>query len=393
MTQSRSPQRQTQRLKMVLPMIIHGSTVVAAVDTGSEDNVIASKVVADLGLTIEDAPEHQKEFRTGNNRIVKALGRVRTYCTFAKDQGELMPCSFWVFQTLITPLIMGMAFLIQTETMTRNRHRLQQRCQTAGRPLICASLDNQKRRLHCSISVPLTGRDRYNEDLPRAAAVPVLALADTGSELDLISIDCCQRLGLLSHAESSEDIFVQFADGSIAALSGRVDLQVSPGNLLSSTRTFYILNDMTCDLILGEDFLYQLDAFESYKELFSIIEDNGPSNINTIVWLTKLERLWFKKARSDSSDASQATSDHAHTEGYLKFIDTLDAQENRRREEADNVISRTPVAQRAAAHAREEAQRAIFDRIRRTRVAVMDRLGTFSGNSNAINTEGDGSST
>lgn len=103
--------RTTRKPKMDLPMILKGETIISTPDSGSEDNIISREVVSALGLQIDDATEHQKEYRMGNNRIVKALGLVRTTCTFAKDTEVELDCLFYVFNTLITPLIMGMAFV------------------------------------------------------------------------------------------------------------------------------------------------------------------------------------------------------------------------------------------------------------------------------------------
>jgi len=77
-------QRKLPKPKMELPMILKGKTILATPDSGSEDNIISREVVTALGLHIEDAKEHQKEYRMGNNRIVKALGRVWIECTFFK---------------------------------------------------------------------------------------------------------------------------------------------------------------------------------------------------------------------------------------------------------------------------------------------------------------------
>ena len=128
-------------------------------------------LVNELGLSVGAGVENQKEFRMGDGKVIRALGKVITECAFAKEPNLRLRCIFYVLQCLITPLIMGMSFLDETQTLSKNRHRLQPRSYLPGAVMDFCGLDSPKRRLFCI-----------------AESQPMLVNADTGSEVDLISL-------------------------------------------------------------------------------------------------------------------------------------------------------------------------------------------------------------
>ena len=155
-----------------LPMIIQGSTIISRPDSGSEDNIIAADVLSMLNLNMDTAPEHRKEFRVANGRSVWALGRIMVTCAFAKDRTLELHCTFYVFANLTSSLIMGMPFLDETQTLVKYQYRFQPRTIPSFGPLQLSSLNNPRRRLYCLVNSP-----------------PKLANADTGSEIDLMSLE------------------------------------------------------------------------------------------------------------------------------------------------------------------------------------------------------------
>ena len=280
---------ETPRLKkkMELPITINGFTIAACPDSGSEENIIARDEAIHLSLNIEDAPEYQKEFRVANGSIVTALGRTLVVCNFEKEPETNYHCFFYVFKTLVVPLIIGMSFLSATETLTKNKHRLKFHSIPRGGPLQLYALNNPAQRIRCI-----------------ADSKPILANADTGSELDLISAFYARKRGYLMSKLGPHDNKVQFADGSESYLAGKVDLTIivgnSGGHLIRGIqegqrlrRTFYVLQGLTSDMLLGEELLDETNAFETYKDAFSEDEYRGTlSSVNTIVWLkTPLEYL------------------------------------------------------------------------------------------------------
>lgn len=104
-------------------MIIAGTKITAAPDSGSMENVIGEGTANELRLELGNDEQHQKEFRKPDGRITKAIGRVIAVCSFAKDQVENMSCYFYVLKKQSAP-VMGETFLTATETLSKSRHRM-----------------------------------------------------------------------------------------------------------------------------------------------------------------------------------------------------------------------------------------------------------------------------
>jgi len=128
----------------------------------------------------------------------------------------------------------------------------------------------------------------------------VLANADTGSEIDLVSAEFCHRRDFSITAVNISSPMVQFADGSTASLLGQIQTKLVIGKIggLEIARTFYVLEDLTCDMLLGEELLNESDAFETFKDAFFTNNDECLAQVNTIVWLNKWER-WFSRNKTE----------------------------------------------------------------------------------------------
>ena len=287
--------------KVDLPMIIQGSTFISRPDSGSEENIIAADVLSTLDVKMDTAPEHCKEFRIANGRSVWALGRIMVNCTFAKDRTVELRCVFYVFQTLTSALIMGMPFLDETQTLVKHQYRLQPRTIPSFRPVQISSLNSPRKRLYCLVD-----------------SQPRLANADTGSEIDVMSLDYALKRGFSMTDVGLSSSTVQFADGSTSELVGKVRVLIVLGTPEGPRviTTFYVLDGLTCDILFGEDFLDKTTAFETYREAFSIIEcDNDAAEVNGIVWFNAVESYLSRgidalarKSRSVNGAVLQTTS-------------------------------------------------------------------------------------
>lgn len=146
------------------------------------------------------------------------------------------------------------------------------------------------------------GQVAYDETWKRE---PILANADTGSEIDLVSADFCYRrnLPISKKINGGGDPMVQFADGSTASVLGQIQLRVVIGKFrvgsFGKALTFYVLEDLTCSMLLGEGFLNESNAFEAYKDAFTIDDDEDLAQVNTIIWLKKWER-WLSRNKSET---------------------------------------------------------------------------------------------
>lgn len=133
---------------------------------------------------------------------------------------------------LICPFIMGMPLLNKAETPAKYRHQLQMlEIPTSGPPQLCG-LGKPRRRLYC------------------------LANADRGFELDPIPRSCAQHRKFTSSGVESSTSVVQSADGGRSHRGGESDMLVVLGTYKSPRMmaTFYVLDGLTCDLLLGKHF-------------------------------------------------------------------------------------------------------------------------------------------
>lgn len=275
--------------KMVLPITIHGLTINSRADSGSEDNIIRRDLISRLNLGIENALEYRKKFCIANGKSVRALGRVCMKYGFAKDPSIEMCCTFYVFSQLISPIIMGMAFLDETETVTKHRYRLQPRLfrLLAGPPQLC-SLNNPRCRLLCIVN-----------------SLPGLANADTGSDMDLMSSSYVRRRGFVMTEVDLECSTIEFADATTALIVGKVDMPIVIGGdeEHQTLNIFYVLEELTCDVLLSEEYLFETNAFERYSHAFSYEDcDDDAVDVNAIMWVNTKEnhfsRIWNRRGPS-----------------------------------------------------------------------------------------------
>ncbi len=54
--------------------------------------------------------------------------------------------------------------------------------------------------------------------------------------------------------------------------------------------TFYVLEDLTCDILFGENFLHPNDIFQKHQTALGTCDGDGFSDANTIFWHRKGER-------------------------------------------------------------------------------------------------------
>lgn len=69
---------------------------------------------------------------------------------------------------------------------------------------------------------------------------------------------------------------------------------------------FYVLDDLICDILLGEEFLDQISAFETYQNSFASAGNSDcPPEVNVIRWYNRME-MRINRLIGNGSD--QATS-------------------------------------------------------------------------------------
>jgi hypothetical protein len=282
--------RQPSRTRLGLPITIdaHGmnATVLACADTGAEVNVMSDDLARSLGFQYETNAE-RKEFMMANGQVVESIGQCFAPCSFGveMDVTVAMSCMFYVLQQVASPIIMGMAFLEKTKTMTEHRERLVRVPRPVFQALSVRAMDRPRQLLVCGL----------NEKA-------ILATLDSGSEIDLISPRFALEHG---YEVLPGEYAIELADGSIAMTSGfaSVTLSVSsPNSSLSAhksqtTTDFYLLKNLFHDVIVGEDSQTELEIFTRHQHAIVPSSDVfGPLGLNLIRLLGPADRMlsWIR---------------------------------------------------------------------------------------------------
>jgi hypothetical protein len=269
----------TQRSKRILPMFLNGWRYDTIPDTGSLENAISAHHARRLRLRITG---RGRQFLMGNGSMAISLGMVRLKCAFAVDESCTTWQSFNVIDNLAVPVIMGKTFLDRTKTLTLHQHRLEAVWMSAKTTFRAMYLNRPRQLMRCYVN-----------------GKPVLANPDTGSEVDLMSPLYARQNALKIEALEEDEGWVQLADGSTAKLLGKTHVDLGfydsgdrwATGRKSHSRTFYLLDGLGTDVLLGEEILYDMHVFTEHKDSFVNLGNCGASiEMNLITWFDKRTR-------------------------------------------------------------------------------------------------------
>ena len=268
-----------------LPMIIGGKEIKAQPDSGAEcGNFMDSDLASKLNLRLRTQKGDCKRFAMGNGKIVKALGRVRAFCAFAKEAQTKMKCWFYVFDELASPLIMGSHFLEKTKTLSDHVHRLVDGIPSPSIvPMVnlIGSTQHAKRRFTAYID------HRYT-----------LINADSGSDLDLMSSTYVRAHGYRLDRRRRCRKRVRFADNTMAETIGQVNatLTLEDGSMYS--KTFDVLPKLTSDVLLGQFTLEEIKAFQIHRSSFvDVFAGERHLELSVLGYLGKVNEFLASKLR------------------------------------------------------------------------------------------------
>ncbi|KAJ8112905.1 hypothetical protein ONZ43_g5279 [Nemania bipapillata] len=343
------PKRRTKKRKKryVLPIVISSDAdavkIMTCPDSGSDENIISLEFVNRLGLKIYNSGYKPRRFSLANGKIMEAIGQVTAQCSFgagSPSDTSILDCIFHVFKSLAVPMIMGMEFLEQTETLSKHRDRLVERLVPSMQALRVNSVGRSRRNLICRL-------DTYIG----------CASADTGSDLDLVSLKFAR-----SRAFRIESAYEQleFADCSVGHTVGVIKASFSVGNLGGVDGflprgnvidlDFYVLEDLNSDILVGQDTINDLDVFSLHTESFipSIPKLDSPINFAAELSLEdQRENARREAARSEIEKLTgltklQAQEDEAAR--ILKFEEEREARLRPHMKSATNAKSADPAS-------------------------------------------------
>ncbi|KIW32348.1 uncharacterized protein PV07_03901 [Cladophialophora immunda] len=304
------------KLKWDVPIVLAGSEVLACPDTGSEQNILSKEIATQLGILDLVDSSRSGRFVLGNGRDVQSLGAVDMELYFSREPQGFLKCMFHVFESLIRPAILGGVFLRRTETLTKHRQsRLRQRLVQSSTRLQVMHLGAARERFRCYVDGSL-----------------VAAHADTGSEMDVVSREFVRKSSQRPRA-LQDPLPVEFADGSIGWISHQIFTRFS-ANLERpksewAGKWFYVLDDLPCEILLGEETLDHLDAFNRETSFAMEVLDADGIELCTIFWASHLEHKmanvlgfnWKGRTTKRKNDTDEAANRVA--EVSLAFDDPL----------------------------------------------------------------------
>ncbi|KAK9419180.1 hypothetical protein SUNI508_01157 [Seiridium unicorne] len=328
------PLRENRR--KVLRVAINGQEDVACPDSGSQKNIVVESWAKQNRLRIRRGREDQRIFELGNGNKIRSVGRVRTRVRLLAGDPYPQKEWFYVFANCPVPLILGMPFLERNEILTKNRSLLED-C-----PLAYSQIDSVfwigsvRNRLRCSL------------DSHKAIAV-----ADTGSDINLMSLDYAKREGYQIDRRRECRRRLQFGDGSQADTVGQVyihnltldwrgsetrpvpmspplaDMDVNAPSFDQGTNgesgsaqlsaVFFVLPGLTCDIIFGRDLLELTDAFNLCPDLKSSEEARRDvlAELNIIIDRGRIaEFLRSLRKKPDSAAAVQSDIERHDSERH-----------------------------------------------------------------------------
>jgi hypothetical protein len=330
--------------EMDLPLTVSGTVIPTRPDSGCDYNVMRASVASYMGLPVSRRKEHRKSFRVANGRNVEAVGRVSIWSCFPDEPWKEMRLDFYILPRVITPVIMGMSFLTDKNILSENRHRLLPRKLKRRGPFQVSLLNSPKTRLRCVVQSETTS-----------------GYPDTGSEVDLMALSYVKMRELEMEKIEDEEADVVFADGSSATLVGKVTISliICSEYPLEGEMTFYVLEDLTCDILFGEDFLHSNEIFQKHQTALLTIEDDGISEANAVFKKNKYEKLFSRFFRRGKE---RAPSEENGKDVSWSPLD--DARELDFREENEKKISKMEGREREVAIGLEAERIDEYDRSR-----------------------------
>ncbi|PVH73364.1 hypothetical protein DL98DRAFT_576346 [Cadophora sp. DSE1049] len=191
---------------------------------------------------------------------------------------------FYILPSYPVPLIVGMPFLKETEILSKNQHLLQECPLEMSNISSLLWIGSPRQKISCEL-------DGHQ----------LTATADTGSDLNLMSLKCAKREGFTIDRRRESRRRIRVGDGSETETIGMVhvynlsldwrkeqtpilnldfdtdgvqasdaeDGESQDGDEKGAGVTFHVLPNLPCDLIFGRGLLEQTDAFNLCPSLSS----------------------------------------------------------------------------------------------------------------------------
>jgi hypothetical protein len=305
----------------------------ACADSGSEKNIMSKAFAEEKGFRIRGGRTDRRRFQMGNGEYVESIGRVHILFSIFGLQNTRRKRWFHILATCPEPLILGMSFLAEHEILTANKHLLVDYVANLAKNGLLSWIGTPRRRMGCS----LDGRF-------------LVATADTGSDLNLMSQACAYREGFHVDTRREGRVSLQVADGTIIKTRGIVYVanisldwrmedtspnidgfevvppdidQPEPNSELEQMgqdtgEIFHVVAGLPSDIVLGGRFLDKTDAFNTCADLFydHSTATKGYHELNILSFQGAIAHKFSKMTSRPPDQHTLKTHRDAHDDDY-----------------------------------------------------------------------------
>lgn len=340
------------KLHCEVPGNLNGAQVKAFPDTAAEKNVISLDFAVRNKLDVRR--DSRLKFRLPTGKVARSVGTAYLPWQFAGEL-EVFKISFSVLPKCTHDVIIGGKFLKFTQTLTKFAHRIKtELLPFPPRPGV-KLLGSQRQRVWGSL------------DGERAVAIP-----DTGSDVMLVSTAYAKQRGFRIFRQNDCRSELEFANGSRAVTRGLVkDVDWSFGDFNTSYQCdFHVLDNLSVDVVLSNDFLFGVNAFQDYDSSFFDEDDVSAegyielSLVKQISWLSNRIQKFFNRKTQEVTDTNQGRQEDVW-------------RELQRRDAIDDAIAGMPEDSLSEVRDKKEAQRMEDHRRERWRQVHLQRPAGF----------------
>jgi hypothetical protein len=326
---------------------------------------MSQNLANDLNLRIRNEPKDIKRFEIGNGKCIFSIGRVHVPVKLPGSSLGRKKRWFYVLQNCPVSLILGMPFLQEAEILTKNRHLLETCPQELSNISSLLWIGSPRQRMKCS----LDGRN-------------LVAVADTGSDLNLMSPNCAKRQGFFIDRRREAQRRIRVGDRTEAETIGQVyvhnlgldwreaetEVPDDPAWISDSFlplhddpssfgAIFHVLPGLPCDVIFGHDLLEETDAFNRCHDLFAshLADNSNPLELKILINLGPISTFYDSVFKRRKSTTPALTVEQIHDGQHIA--------EMYRRSKRRMAILALPLGERAAAEAVERRTAEQYDRL------------------------------
>jgi hypothetical protein len=274
---------------------LDGHEYMALPDSGSDKNIMTEDFAKQHDISIQRHEDDKSLFQLGTGKYIQSIGRAYLPCGLS---GQLWTLSsqesrwFHVLKECVAPLIVGMEFLEKTKLYTEYKHLLVNCPLSFGDIPTLKYIGSRQALLNFS-----------------ADGIPLTGCLDTGADLDFMSLRAAIEHGFKIDRRPEARTRVMLPDCSIVETVGQVRTSVQISEFDMFDMTFNVLAGLPCDAIFSDDFVEQMDAFNSCSQL-SGNESQHRHTLKVLINLGPLQSLFSKRRKPGAINTAQQDHDN-----------------------------------------------------------------------------------